>query len=140
MQPDMVPLKGNTFPIRSQLRDLGGTFDPALKVWLVPATRIEEARRLLTPESKKPTPRKDQGGGSPELDPQTLSELLGAQFVFLRNAVFFTKKWDFEAEAKIHDFSQRLSAQGKDTGWVERTLTEFKRKLSERKASRELTN
>jgi hypothetical protein len=48
MQPEMVPLPGNTYPIRDQLRSLGGEFDSVARVWMLPANRIAEAKKFLS--------------------------------------------------------------------------------------------
>jgi len=45
---DMVEVPGNTYPVREQLRAMGGTWDGAAKVWRVPASRLEAAKALVT--------------------------------------------------------------------------------------------
>jgi hypothetical protein len=44
---EMSPLEGNTYPIRDQLRSLGGQWDAGAKVWLVPTSRLALAKALL---------------------------------------------------------------------------------------------
>lgn len=46
---EMVPIAGNTFPVKEQLKALGGRWNPKQKVWMVPASRADEARGLLPP-------------------------------------------------------------------------------------------
>lgn len=43
----MVEITGNTYPVRNQLKALGGKWSQARKCWLVPADKAEEARRLV---------------------------------------------------------------------------------------------
>jgi hypothetical protein len=43
----MVEIAGNTYPVRDQLRALGGKWDAARKVWMVPADKADEARKLV---------------------------------------------------------------------------------------------
>jgi len=43
----MVAITGNTYPIKEQLKRLGGKWDPDSKQWLVPDSKAEEARALL---------------------------------------------------------------------------------------------
>jgi hypothetical protein len=132
----MVPLPGNTYPIRRQLRSLGGEFDSAAKVWMLPADRIAEARKLLgngrgEPDSKvgeKPISR-----GSPEFDLQRFEELMRAQFAILRAEVMFAGRWDDDAERRIVELEGKLKAKGRDISWVGRAIEEFRRKLGERK-------
>jgi hypothetical protein len=40
-------INGNTYPVRQALRALGGRWDAAQRVWLVPAERAKEARALV---------------------------------------------------------------------------------------------
>jgi hypothetical protein len=48
---------------------------------------------------------------------------------------FRSLEWDDKTEAKIHEFSQRIVAQGGNADWVHRTLDEFRGKLHNRKKS-----
>jgi hypothetical protein len=48
-----IAITGNTYPVRDQLRALGGRWDPARKAWLVPAGRADEARRLVAAAPKQ---------------------------------------------------------------------------------------
>ena len=43
----MIRISGNTFPVKDQLKGLGGQWSPAEKCWLVPENRAEEARKLV---------------------------------------------------------------------------------------------
>jgi hypothetical protein len=38
---------GNTYPVRGRLREMGGRWNPAEKVWEVPDSRADEARQLV---------------------------------------------------------------------------------------------
>jgi hypothetical protein len=49
----MIAIIGNTYPVRDQLKALGGKWDPAKKAWLVPAGRADEARRLVAGAPKQ---------------------------------------------------------------------------------------
>ncbi len=40
-------ITGNTYPVRVQLKAMGGEWDPKQKGWLVPAGRADEARQLV---------------------------------------------------------------------------------------------
>lgn len=42
-----IEIRGNTYPVKEQLRKLGGQWDAAKKCWLVPETKAEEARKLV---------------------------------------------------------------------------------------------
>ena len=48
----MLPLIGNTFAVKDELKKIGGWWDKDLKRWFVPAGRITEARAIL---AKGPT-------------------------------------------------------------------------------------
>jgi hypothetical protein len=45
--PVTVLITGNTFPVKEQLKALGGRWDAAARGWRVPADRADEARRLV---------------------------------------------------------------------------------------------
>jgi hypothetical protein len=52
----MVAIKGNTFPVKDQLRALGGRWNPEDKAWMVPADKAEAAQKLVGgAKSTKPT-------------------------------------------------------------------------------------
>lgn len=46
-QATFVEIQGNTYPVRDQLKALGGKWDASRKIWMVPANKAEEARRLV---------------------------------------------------------------------------------------------
>jgi hypothetical protein len=50
----MVEVTGNTYPVRDQLRALGGEWDSIAKVWRVPASRLEAAQALVASAPKEP--------------------------------------------------------------------------------------
>ena len=56
----MVPISGNTYPVKDAIKALGGRWNGDRKVWMVPAEKADEARRLVAgaPQS---TPRKSGG-------------------------------------------------------------------------------
>jgi hypothetical protein len=43
----MVAIKGNTYPVKDQLKALGGKWDAAGKAWMVPDEKAEQARALV---------------------------------------------------------------------------------------------
>jgi hypothetical protein len=47
----MVPIIGNTYPIKEKLKAMGGKWNSRDKVWTVPAHREEEALTLLPSSS-----------------------------------------------------------------------------------------
>lgn len=47
MATDTVLITGNTYPVKDQLKALGGRWDAAAKGWRVPATKAGEARALV---------------------------------------------------------------------------------------------
>jgi hypothetical protein len=133
----MIPLSGNTYPIRKQLKILGGEFNSAAKVWMLPADRIAEARKILGNGRGEPGPKGEEkptpACGSSGFDLQQFEELLRAQFAILRAEVMFAGRWDDDAEKRIVELEARLKAKGSDISWVDRTIEEFRRKLGERK-------
>jgi len=40
-------ISGNTYPVRAQLKALGGRWDPDQKAWMVPDDKVEQARQLV---------------------------------------------------------------------------------------------
>jgi hypothetical protein len=56
----MTRITGNTYPVRDQLRALGGRWNAAAKCWEVPDDKAAEANRLVFPLSsgKFPTGRR----------------------------------------------------------------------------------
>lgn len=51
---EMVPVSGNTYPVRDRLRDLGGRWDAASKTWLIPASRIDLANQAVSSATSAP--------------------------------------------------------------------------------------
>ena len=69
-----VPIGGKTYPLRHELRALGGHWDAAIKSWVVPQSKEFEARGLVArgplqaPPAKSPSPSRYSGRGT-ILDP-----------------------------------------------------------------------
>lgn len=53
----MTPIRGNTFPVKDQLRALGGRWDAVAKCWLVPDDKVDEANRILAGAAKASRPQ-----------------------------------------------------------------------------------
>ncbi len=49
----MTTITGNTYPVKDQIKALGGKWNPDIKGWVVPDNKAEEAQRLVAnaPES-----------------------------------------------------------------------------------------
>ncbi len=45
--PSLIPITGNTYPVRDQLRQLGATWNPAGKAWMVSPEQAEQARAIV---------------------------------------------------------------------------------------------
>ena len=60
MTIEMKPVAGNTYPIRQQLKDMGGKWDANKKIWFVPLNRLDEAVKLASGVDKQPLSRTDQ--------------------------------------------------------------------------------
>lgn len=43
----MTAITGNTYPVRDQLRDLGGKWDADARCWQVPDDKAEQARKIV---------------------------------------------------------------------------------------------
>lgn len=48
-----VAIGGNTYPVRDQLRDLGGAWDAGRKSWMVPESQAAKARELVAGAPKR---------------------------------------------------------------------------------------
>lgn len=44
----MVAITGNTYPVKDQIKALGGTWDAAAKAWLVPEAVADKVRLLVS--------------------------------------------------------------------------------------------
>lgn len=44
----MIPIGGNTYPVREQLKEIGGRWDPEQRVWMVPEQVAATARRIVS--------------------------------------------------------------------------------------------
>ena len=59
-----VAITGNTYPVKDQIKALGGRWNPDQKAWMVPADKADQARSLVTgapQSSSKPGFRKSRG-------------------------------------------------------------------------------
>lgn len=43
----MIAITGNTYPVKDQIKALGGKWDAASKSWMVPDDKADQARALL---------------------------------------------------------------------------------------------
>lgn len=48
-----VAITGNTYPVKEQLKALGGHWNAERKAWMVPEAKVEEARRIVANVPKK---------------------------------------------------------------------------------------
>ena len=58
-----IAITGNTFPVKHQIKALGGKWNPDQKCWMVPSEKADEARALVS--GTPITPRKDAGSYRP---------------------------------------------------------------------------
>ena len=58
----MTAITGNTYPVKDQLRGLGGRWNADQKAWMVPDDKAEEAREIVSAAGPKaPYARKSYG-------------------------------------------------------------------------------
>ena len=64
-QNQNVLIVGNTYPVKDQIKALGGRWNAEAKGWMVPAARADEARRLVggAPKSTYTPSRRSQPRG-----------------------------------------------------------------------------
>ena len=43
----LIPITGNTYPVRAKIHELGGTWDPQRKAWMVPEHNAAKASELV---------------------------------------------------------------------------------------------
>lgn len=53
-----IPITGNTYPVREELKALGGKWDAERKVWMVPQEKGDEARALVAGGGKTTSSRR----------------------------------------------------------------------------------
>lgn len=58
----LIAIDGNTYPVRDQLRAMGGSWDAGRKAWMVPASKADAARALVATAPKQSFVRR--GGSS----------------------------------------------------------------------------
>jgi hypothetical protein len=49
-----IAITGNTYPVKDQLKALGGRWDADRKAWMVPADQADQARALVAGASSRP--------------------------------------------------------------------------------------
>lgn len=57
----MVEITGNTYPVRDQLKALGGVWNKSRKCWMVPADKADAAMQLAGPNRYESKPRPNGG-------------------------------------------------------------------------------
>ena len=63
----MKTITGNTYPVRAQLKALGGTWNPAAQGWDMPDDKVVQAEAIVAaagPSTYTPRRRRYSGGGS----------------------------------------------------------------------------
>lgn len=50
-----IAITGNTFPVKDQIKALGGKWDPDRRAWMVPEDKAEEAQALVAAAGPKKT-------------------------------------------------------------------------------------
>ena len=61
--PSTVLITGLTYPVRQQMRDLGGVWNKAANGWDIPAARAAEARAILAAGPARRPPRANRSTG-----------------------------------------------------------------------------
>jgi hypothetical protein len=56
MSKTTVLITGNTYPVREQLKALGGVYDGTVKGWRVPADKADEASKIVASAPAKRSP------------------------------------------------------------------------------------
>lgn len=58
-----IAISGNTYPVKDQIKALGGRWNPTSKAWMVPADKADAARKLVAGATKTTyTPARSTGG------------------------------------------------------------------------------
>jgi hypothetical protein len=52
-----VAISGNTYPVKDQIKALGGRWNADQKAWMVPAEKADQARRLVSGAPKSSAPQ-----------------------------------------------------------------------------------
>jgi len=47
MEKNMIAISGNTYPVKDQIKALGGKWEPDRKCWMVPEAKAEQARQIV---------------------------------------------------------------------------------------------
>lgn len=60
----MIAITGNTYPVKDQLKALGGRWNADAKAWMVPDDKADEARRLVevAPQKSNTVSRRSYSG------------------------------------------------------------------------------
>jgi hypothetical protein len=53
----MIAVTGNTFPVKDQIKALGGRWNADLKAWMVPDAKAAEAQKLIAGAPKDSAPK-----------------------------------------------------------------------------------
>jgi hypothetical protein len=59
----VTAITGNTYPVRQELKALGGTWDAARKAWMVPDDKAAYARTLVNSPAARPKRSGSYRGG-----------------------------------------------------------------------------
>ena len=59
-----VAVVGNTYPVKDQIKALGGRWDGAAKCWMVPAELAAQANFIVSGGAAPPRARKSTYGGT----------------------------------------------------------------------------
>jgi hypothetical protein len=58
-------IKGNSYPVKEQIKAMGGTWNPRFKAWSVPDEKGDEAQALVNAQGESTfVPRPSRGNGS----------------------------------------------------------------------------
>lgn len=50
---NLIPISGNTYPVKEQLKSLGARWKPDRKCWMVPADKADQAYALVSNAPRK---------------------------------------------------------------------------------------
>lgn len=58
---NLIPVSGNTFPVKDEIKALGGRWNADRKCWMVPADKADQAFRLVQSAPRQSRPSSSAG-------------------------------------------------------------------------------
>ncbi|MFW7382382.1 MAG: hypothetical protein ACOH5I_26530 [Oligoflexus sp.] len=117
---ELVPLTGNTYPIRGLLSSMGAVWDNEQKRWLIDKENFSKAQELILNEAKEAKERRKETERSTPIEVHEATAI--RSLCWIHTKLIERKGWYGSGEKKVEKARLAIQRLGGDTLWINQAL------------------